>query len=352
MEKIQLTIDGKEVTGGRGQTILEIARENGIDIPYLCYHPRVSKTGACRICIVRVNDQMLKTSCTEPATNGMKVDTEDAEIIEIRRGILALLLSEGDHNCLYCDANGECELQALCFRYGVEQPTAGFPKNKRGQDYVSSQGLKRNEDRCVLCGRCVKACGEIQMNSVWDFAGRGGHAHLTSDLYKKLGDSSCVQCGTCVQLCPTGALSFQTVLGRGQAWELKKESSICIYCGVGCKIDFYTNKEGQLVKAMGNEEGPNKGHLCVKGRFGFDFVQGDKRLKKPLIKKNGTFVEAEWDEALGLVASKFSEIKQRSGADSIMAFSSAKCTNEENYVMQKFMRAVIGTNNVDHCARL
>ncbi len=163
----------KEVTGGRGQTILEIARENGIDIPYLCYHPRVSKTGACRICIVRVNDQMLKTSCTEPATNGMKVDTEDAEIIEIRRAFLRFLLSEGDHNCLYCDANGECELQALCFRYGVEQPTAGFPKNKRGQDYVSSQGLKRNEDRCVLCGRCVKACGEIQMNSVWDFAGRG-----------------------------------------------------------------------------------------------------------------------------------------------------------------------------------
>ncbi|RPI97428.1 MAG: formate dehydrogenase subunit alpha, partial [Spirochaetales bacterium] len=170
MEKIQLTIDGREVTGGRGQTILEIARENGIDIPYLCYHPRVSKTGACRICIVRINDQMLKTSCTEPATNGMKVDTEDAEIIEIRKGILELLLSEGDHNCLYCDANGECELQALCFRYGVEQPSAGFPKNARGQDYVSSQGLKRNENRCVLCGRCVKACGEIQMNSVWDFA--------------------------------------------------------------------------------------------------------------------------------------------------------------------------------------
>ncbi len=352
MEKIQLTIDGREVTGGRGQTILEIARENHIDIPYLCYHPRVSKTGACRICIVRINDQMLKTSCTEPATNGMKVDTEDTEIIEIRKGILELLLSEGDHNCLYCDANGECELQALCFRYGVEQPITDFPKNTRGQDYVSSQGLKRNENRCVLCGRCVKACGEIQLNSVWDFAGRGGHAHLTSDLNKKLGDSSCVQCGTCVQLCPTGALTFQTVLGKGQAWELKKESSICIYCGVGCKIDFYTNKEGQLVKAMGSEEGPNKGHLCVKGRFGFDFVQGDKRLNKPLIKKNGTFVEAEWDEALALVASKFGEIKQRGGSDSIMAFSSAKCTNEENYVMQKFMRAVIGTNNVDHCARL
>ncbi len=352
MEKIQLAIDGKEVTGSRGQTILEIARENGIDIPYLCYHPRISKTGACRICIVRVNDQMLKTSCTEPATNGMKVDTEDEEIIEIRRGILELLLAEGDHNCLYCDANGDCELQALCFRYGVEQPTAGFPKNTRGRDFVSSQGLRRNEDRCVLCGRCVKACGEIQMSRVWSFAGRGGQTHLTSDLFKRIGDSSCVQCGTCVQLCPTGALSFQTVLGRGQAWELEKESSICIYCGVGCEIDFYKNKQGQLVKALGSEDGPNKGHLCVKGRFGFDFVQSDKRLKKPLIKKNGEFVEAEWDEALDLVASRLGEIRSQSGPDSIMAFSSAKCTNEENYLMQKFMRAVIGTNNVDHCARL
>jgi predicted molibdopterin-dependent oxidoreductase YjgC len=155
-----------------------------------------------------------------------------------------------------------------------------------------------------------------------------------------------------VQLCPSGALSFQNVLGWGQSWELKKESSICIYCGVGCKIDFYTNSKGELVKALGHDDGPNKGHLCVKGRFGFDFVQSDKRLTKPLIKKNGKFEEASWDEALDLVAKKFTEIKGSAGPDSIMAFSSAKCTNEENYLMQKFMRAVVGTNNVDHCARL
>ncbi len=352
MEQVQLTIDGKRVTGSKGQTILEVARDNGIDIPYLCYHPRISKTGACRICMVRVNDAMLKTSCTEPVINGMKIITSDSEITAIRKGILEMLLSEGDHNCLYCDANGECELQRLFFKYDVEMPTNNFPRNRREIDFESSQGLRRNENRCILCGRCVKACGEIQMNNVWDFAGRGSHKHLTSDIFKKIGDSSCVQCGTCVQLCPTGALSFQTVLGRGMAWELKKESSICIYCGVGCKIDFYTNKEGQLVKAMGNEEGPNEGHLCVKGRFGFDFVQSDKRLTKPLIKKNGKLEEAEWDEALDLVAKKFSVIKTSSGPDSIMAFSSAKCTNEENYLTQKFMRAVIGTNNVDHCARL
>ena len=352
MDTIKLTIDGVEVTGLKGQTILEVARDNGFDVPYLCYHPSISKTGACRICLVKVNGTMTKASCTEPAAAGMNVVTEDEEIIKTRKGILELLLAEGNHNCLYCEANGSCEFQALCYRYGVDNPSYSFPKNVRQIDTTSSQGLRRNENRCILCGRCVKACAEIQVNNVWQFDGRGSHACLTSDMFLPIGKSSCVQCGQCVQLCPTGALSFQTVLGRGPEWELKKESSICIYCGVGCKIDFYTNSKGQLVKAHGNTEGPNRGHLCVKGRFGFDFVQSSKRLTKPLIRKNGKLEESSWDEALDLVAKKLSEIKASAGNDSVMAFSSAKCTNEENYLMQKFMRAVIGTNNVDHCARL
>ncbi|ABC76957.1 formate dehydrogenase, iron-sulfur subunit [Syntrophus aciditrophicus SB] len=352
MQQIKLSIDGKEVTGTAGQTILEIALASGIDIPTLCYHPKISKTGACRLCLVRVNNGMLKTSCTEPAMEGMSIITEDEEIRGIRKGILELLLSEGDHNCLYCDANGACELQTLVNRYGIEPVSSDFPRNVRVIDYESSEGLKRNENRCVLCGRCVKACGEIQMSNVWQFTDRGSHAHLTSGMFQTIGDSSCVKCGTCVQLCPTGALTFQTVLGRGQNWELEKESSICIYCGVGCKIDFCKNKAGQLVKALGHDDGPNNGHLCVKGRFGFDFVQSPKRLSKPLIRKNGQLEEASWDEALDLVASRFKEIKEKSGPDALAALSSAKCTNEDNYLMQKFMRAAIGTNNVDHCARL
>jgi len=352
MDEIKLSFNGREVTGTKGQTILEAALKNGVNIPSLCYHPRVSKTGACRICIVKVNDMILKTACTEPIMEGMKVVTEDEEIIQIRKGILELLLAEGEHNCLYCDANGECELQALVYKYDIRQTDYEYPRRTREIDRETSEGLKRNENRCVLCGRCVKACGEIQLSNVWDFTDRGSHVHLTSGLFERIGDSECVKCGTCVQLCPTGALSFQTVLGRGQAWELTKESSICIYCGVGCKIDFYKNKEGQLVKAMGHEDGPNNGHLCVKGRFGFDFVQSPKRLTKPLIKKDGNFEEASWDEALNLIAIKFTEIKEKNSPDSIAALSSAKCTNEENYLIQKFMRAVIGTNNVDHCARL
>jgi len=353
MQQIRCTINGREVTGERGQSILEVALQNGIDIPYLCYHPRVSKTGACRICLVRINGgALLKTACTEPAMDGMDIVVEDDEIRAIRKGILEMLLAEGDHNCLYCDANGSCELQALTYRYGIEAVPEGFPRRAREIDYTSSEGLRRNENRCVLCGRCVKACGEIQMSNVWDFTDRGSHAHLTSGMFQKLSDSPCVKCGTCVQLCPTGALTFQTVLGRGQAWELEKESSICIYCGVGCKIDYYKNKEGLLVKTMGHDDGPNRGHLCVKGRFGFDFVQSPKRLTKPLIKKDGAFEEATWDEALDLVAKRFSEIKANNGSDAIATLTSAKCTNEENYLMQKFARSVIGTNNVDHCARL
>lgn len=354
MKEIKFTIDGREVTGKSNQTILEVALENGIDIPYLCYHPRLSKSGACRVCLVRINGKMLRASCSEIPTDGIDVVTEDEGLIAHRKWILQLILSEGDHNCLYCDSNGACELQALVQRYNVEPPSYGESlKRERTVDYVSSEVFKRNENRCILCGRCVRACREVQVSNVWGFTERGFDTHLAVDNDKPWGDSkNCVKCGTCVQVCPTGALSYKTILGAGPNWELKKENSICIYCGVGCKIDYYTNKQGLLVKAMGNDDGPNRGHLCIKGRFGFDFVQNKKRLSKPLIKKDGIFVESEWDEALDLVAEKFSGIKAKNGPDSIAALSSAKCTNEENYLMQKFMRAVIGTNNVDHCARL
>jgi predicted molibdopterin-dependent oxidoreductase YjgC len=349
---VKLTIDGREIKAKKGQTILEAAREHGIYIPSLCYHPRISRTGACRICIVRVNNTMLKTACTEPVIEEMKVVTEDEGIIKDRKFILELLLMEGDHNCLYCDANGDCELQSLVQRYQVGPVDSATIRNYRETDYDSSNALKRNEMRCILCGRCVKTCNEIQMCRVWAFRDRGSRTRLVADDDRKIGESSCVKCGQCAQMCPTGALALKPVITSGANWELTKESSICIYCGVGCKIDFYKNRDDIIVKALGNDEGPNQGHLCVKGRFGFDFVYSKKRLTKPMVRKNGVLEETSWEEALDHVAEKLSSLKGQHGNDAIGGLCSAKCTNEENYLFQKFMRAVIGTNNVDHCARL
>jgi len=170
MEEITLLIDGREVKGKQGQTIIEVARENGINIPSLCYHPSVSKTGACRICLVRVNNRMLRPACVEPAISGMTVVTEDEDIVSMRKWILELLLSDGDHNCLYCDADGDCELQSLVKRYGVQESKKEEPKRERTVDNESSRGIKRNEYRCILCQRCVKTCREIQVSNVWGFS--------------------------------------------------------------------------------------------------------------------------------------------------------------------------------------
>lgn len=352
MSTMTINLNGRDVTCRRGETILDVCNARGISVPTLCYHPRISVTGACRLCVVRVNGSQFKTACTEPVAPNMSVVTHDDELHRIRKNLLNQLLMEGEHNCLYCEANGNCELQDLCHEHGIELPPEGGVKNVRTRDVDSSEGLRRDENRCILCGRCVKACNEIQMSRVWNFAGRGSHAHLTTHILDVLGESECVQCGQCVQMCPTGALSFQTVSGRAQEWELTKKQSICIYCGVGCKIDFSIAPDGEIVRADGALDGPNKGHLCVKGRFGFDFVHSDKRLTQPLIRRNGALEPCSWDEALDTVAENMNRIKADHGADSIMAFTSAKCTNEENYLLMKYMRAVIGTNNVDHCARL
>jgi len=190
MEEITLTIDGRTVRGEIGQSILEVALKNGINIPYLCYHPKISKTGACRVCLVRINGTMLKASCVEPITEGMVVVTEDDEIVKIRKWILELLLSDGDHNCLYCDANGDCEFQVLIQRYGIGEVKPDRQRNVKEIDYESSNALKRNENRCILCGRCVKACNEIQMTNVWSLTERGSHTHLVADDGRKIGESS------------------------------------------------------------------------------------------------------------------------------------------------------------------
>jgi len=354
-KKIAFTIDGKNVEANAGQTILECARENGIFIPTLCHYEKTTNVGACRVCVVEVeNARSLVASCCTPVSPGMVVRTNTKAVRSAQKMIVELLWSSGDHNCLTCEQNGQCELQNLVYRLQIEKPRFEIePPGYTIED--TNTMIQRDLNKCVLCGRCVRACNEIQVNEVLDFSMRSSHAKVGPAFDADYINSSCVFCGECLQVCPTGAITFRQAKFAGRPWELQKTRTTCAYCGVGCQMDVYT-KDGKIVKVLGNREygKPNNGSLCVKGRFGMDFIQHPDRLKKPLLRrnKNEDLKEVSWEEAISFIASKLSAAKKKSGPDSIAGLSSARCTNEENYLFQKFMRAVIGTNNVDHCARL
>ena len=353
--KINVTIDGKVYTTEAGKTVLELAKENGIYIPSLCYHPRTGKAGKCRACLVEVEGMpKLTESCNLPVRDEMVVHTNTQRVKEVRKMIVELHLSNGEHNCISCERNGNCELQDMAYHCGIEIPSYPVAWETVELD-ESSEGIVLNANKCIQCGRCITACNHNVMHEVLDFGWRSGDMRVICDDDKPMGESSCVQCGECVQVCPVGALTFKNAKGVGQYWTLDKTKVICNYCGVGCSIDMYT-KDNKFVYSLGTEENwqeqVNKGMLCVKGRFGFDFLNRDDRLKTPLIRKNGKLEEATWDEALDLVASKFTEIKQKHGAGALGFFTSARISNEENYSVMRFARGVIGTNNIDHCARL
>jgi predicted molibdopterin-dependent oxidoreductase YjgC len=353
---VQLTIDGRSVEAQPGQTVLEVARQNGVYVPALCYHPKTGKAGRCRACVVEVEGMRgLKESCALPVRAGMVVATSSARVIETRRMVVELLLSEGHHNCLSCQANGACELQEMAYRLGIERPGILIESEPAPLD-LSSEGIVREADKCIQCGRCVKACQTVVVNEVLDFGYRGHHAKVICDADVPMGTSSCVLCGECVQVCPVGALTLkQPRENKIRSYETTATKVTCPYCGVGCQIDYHT-KDGRYAYAMAHEgqqeRQPNKGMLCIKGRFGLDFVDSPDRLTRPLIRRGGKLEEATWDEALGLVAEKLGQVKAAHGPDAIGFFTSAKVTNEENYALSRFARAVIGTNNIDHCARL
>jgi predicted molibdopterin-dependent oxidoreductase YjgC len=353
MGELAITIDGRNITAEKGKTILEICQKNGIHVPTLCYHPRLRVVGTCRVCVVEVEGEpRLTTACITPVEReGMVVYTKSKRVLEARRMVVELLLAGGDHNCLFCESNGRCELQDLAYDLRIEAPR--FPIDQPAWDIDNSNPMIfRDPNKCVLCGRCVRACNEVQVNKVIDFGYRGHRGKIVTDHDKDYADSACVFCGECVQVCPTGALLEQKARFGGRPWDAEVVTSTCAYCGIGCSIDLHV-VDGKVVKITGTEDGAvNTGSLCVKGRFGYDFIHHKDRLTTPLIKENGSFREASWDEALGRVASRLGEIKNKYGSDSIGGLSSACCTNEENYLMQKFMRVVMGTNNIDHCARL
>lgn len=344
---IKLRINGIPVEIPEGMTILQAAKQIGIEIPALCYHPKITNSGACRVCLVEVNGMPL-TSCTTMVEEGMEVITDSPYIENIRRDIIDLILSDHPYDCMVCQKTGECELQELAYKYDIRKPI--FSGERR--IYTKKDGnpfIERDMEKCILCGRCVKICDEVQGVGAIDFAYKGFTAKVCPPFEK---DLNCEFCGQCIMVCPTGALVGKEWIGKGRYWKIKEVDTICPYCGVGCNITLHI-KGNEIVRVTSKEDSVvNKGLLCVKGRFAYEFVSSPDRLKTPLIRKNGELQPASWDEALDYAAKKLREIKETYGPDSIAGLSSARCTTEENYLFQKFIRAVIGTNNVDHCARL
>lgn len=371
-----IVINGNEFAFEDGETILEVARRNSIDIPTLCYLKQATPTGACRMCVVEVEGaRSLVASCAMPAAGGMVVRTESPQVIAARKMVLQLLLSSGNHNCAVCGSGGsdwtefqlkvardeqtealcpvwgDCRLQDLAFRYQVT-----------GDSFIANESpypvedvnpfIVRDFSRCIQCGRCVQACNEVQVNQAIHFGYRGTATKIITAGDRPYKDSDCVFCGECVQACPVGALVEKESRYTARPWETRRVKTTCTYCGVGCQIYLHV-KDNRVLKVSGVPDvAPNFGSLCVKGRFGNDFIGSPDRLTTPLIKENGKFREATWDQALDLVAQKFGEIKDRHGGDSIGVLTSARISNEENYLANKFCRAVLKTNNIDHCARL
>jgi predicted molibdopterin-dependent oxidoreductase YjgC len=370
-----LTINGNALTFVPGETILQVARRNNIDIPTLCHLKGTTPTGACRVCVVEVEQaRTLLAACATPAGPGMVVQTESPKVVAARKQIIQLMLSSGNHNCAVrgsdaaewtafqmkvqsedgsdelCPVWGDCRLQDLAYRYQVH--TDAFPTTPaRYPMETVNPFIVRDFSRCITCGRCVQACCDVQVNNAISFGYRGTDAKIIAAGDRPLKDSDCVFCGECVQACPVGALVEKDVRYKVRPWETRKVRTTCSYCGVGCQMELHV-KDDQVVKVTGVDIAPNNGSLCVKGRFGFHFINSPERLTSPLIKENGHYRQASWDEALDLVAGRLTQIRDTHGGDAIGVLTSARVTNEENYIAQKFTRAVLKTNNVDHCARL
>lgn len=355
----KVKIDGKTIDVPEGTSVLDAARMLDIPIPTLCHHPKLTPFGGCRLCLVEIRGiPRPVTSCTTPVSEGMEVLTSTPLIEGLRKTVLELILSDHPNDCMICEKAGDCTLQELAYFYGLRENSFNGERRR----YTKRDGnpfIERDLEKCILCGRCVKVCDEVQGVGAIDFGYRGFSSKICTPFEK---DLDCEFCGQCVAVCPTGALTGKQWAFKGRQKDVREVDTVCPFCGVGCNITLNVRRN-EIIRVTSKEDTLNEGWLCVKGRFGYKFVNSPDRLKRPLIrigpkeivdieKASQYFREATWDEALDLIASRLKEIKEAYGPDSIGGLSSARCTNEDNYLFQKFMRAVIGTNNVDHCARL
>jgi predicted molibdopterin-dependent oxidoreductase YjgC len=368
-----MVLNGREVEFQFGQSLLQVAAACGVAIPTLCHLPEADHKGVCRLCVVELEgwDRLLP-SCDTPANEGMRVWTASAKVVAARRSILAMLVASGQHTCVEkqppenqrsaamaaalarpwhqapCPADGNCRLQELVKAYGVDTDAltpeeANFPLDD------TTPLIVRDFSRCILCGRCVAACQKVQVNGAIPVP-FGRLQNRPQGWFPLADHDRCVHCGQCVQACPVGALFDKKAFGLSGAE--RKVATTCPYCGVGCQIQLHV-KQAKVVKVTAAAaKPPNHGRLCVKGRYAYDFIHSPERLTTPLIRDAAGLRPACWDEALDVVAERFTAIRRARGADHLAGLTSARVTNEENYLMQKLVRTGFGTNAVDHCARL
>ena len=344
---VSLTIDEREVEVEEGATILEAAEAAGVYIPTFCYHKRLMPFGACRMCVVEVEQMRgrLVPSCSTPATNGMVVRTNTPEIRRARKTLLELLLIHHPLDCPVCDKGGDCKLQDLAYEYEVTENRFQDKKFEYPVDYYSPL-IERNTNRCVLCGMCTRVCDEVVGVAAVSFVNRGFKTVIGTNFEQVL---NCEFCGECVNICPVGALTDKLFKYKARTWELTKVNTICSYCSTGCTLTLGV-KGNKIYRVIGDDTiGVNKGSLCAKGRFGYQYITSPERMNCPLVKnENGDLVRATWEEALERGAKGFKEVREKHGADSIGGICSDRLTNEEVYLFQKFMRAAIGSNSIDH----
>jgi len=352
-------IDGKPYEIGPNHTsILKFVKSylGEKKVPTLCDDPNLAPYGACRVCSVEValekdGPTKVVASCHTPVGENQHIFTSNDELQKLRKNIVELVLTDHPMNCETCEVDQNCELQTVANDLGIKEHRYNNPKQHKGIPRDTSHAYMRmNLDNCINCGRCVRACDEIQGSFVLTMSGRGFESRITTDNDMLFGDSSCVSCGACAHTCPTDAISdvFQSKSAKVD----KKVRTTCSYCGVGCNLEA-SIKDGKVVAIdTPKETEVNAGHTCIKGRYAFGFYDHPDRLRSPLIKRNGKFEEASWDEAYEYIKNKLEKIKKENGPDAIAGISSARCTNEENYVFQKMIRAVVGTNNIDCCARI
>jgi len=361
---IQISVDGRELTARAGEPLIDVLRREGIKTPALCYHPDLSRPGSCRACLVEIEGVRGEVpSCKITVQPGMRVRAETPELRASQHSVLEMLLNNYVDSDTSSSEIYESEFTHWCREFDLDptRPATEHPRFKVDAD--PHPAIRVDLNKCILCTRCVRACTEIQGRYVWGVGGRSDHSHIIAGLDQTMLEARCESCGACAAYCPTGALVDRARLH--QPAPERKVMTTCSYCGVGCNFDLDISA-GRITGVSSNPEAPVNGmHLCVKGRYGNDFIHHPDRLTRPRVREwllNGTekpagadrgpWVEVNWDQALDLVTARLARVVQQSGPDAVAVFSSAKCTNEENYLMQKFARQVIGTHNVDHCARL